>query len=116
MYQGERGKKEMACSFAVRLGRAVVPSHALATAPLLVLLVLLLLVAAAAGDAAAAGALAAALLLVQRAQRLAPEHEVLVLDDDGPDPGVRAEVGLAHVRNDVVCGGGGGDRRGRRGG
>ena len=80
-------------------------SHPFATAPLL-LLVLLLLIAAVASDAASAGALAPALLLVERAQRFAAKHEILVLDDDRPDPCVRATlVHGAQIRDEAVCGG-----------
>lgn len=70
-------------SLLVILGWAVVPTHSLAPASLFLVR---LLIAAVAGDAATACALASAFLLIQRAQRLASECEVVILNDDWADP------------------------------
>lgn len=72
----------------------VMPPRALAPAALLLLEALVAVVAAVAAGAAQPRPI----LLVPRAQGLAAEHEVLILDDDGLDPRLGLEVKLARCR------------------
>lgn len=62
----------------MRLACPVMSPHALATSSLLAIL--------------APAALAAAILLEPSAQALATEHEVVVFDDGGLDPGIGADI------------------------
>ncbi len=100
-------KREHKPSLSVRLVRRVIVSANSLTTSAFLLAVYRLLVTAVSTDTGSA--VASSLFLVQGAQRLAAKCEVLVLNNDGLDPGVGVDVDLARrgvkgaqVRDDVV--------------